>query len=155
MCLWVPENLTLLCEFNQLLVTWEMRWTRFASQKLRELRVSVLGTENYSGGSNTERSKTKSIRKTNVSKFGFQMVKKMGSLGRFIYWNNFFKRPRLAMVRFLNGPDHSKMEQNGPHFIKNHSKTEPFENRTDPYHPKSEHVRYSSPHCIPKAACPI
>ena len=75
--MWVPENLTFLFEFNQLLVTWEMRWTRFASQKLRELRVSVLVTENYSGGSNTERSKTESIRKTNVSKFGFQMVKKM------------------------------------------------------------------------------
>ena len=76
MGLCVPENLTLLFEFDQL-VTWQMRWTRFASQKLRELRVSVLVTENYSGGSNTERSKTESIRKTNVSKFGFQMVKKM------------------------------------------------------------------------------
>ena len=50
----VPENLTLLFEFNQLVVTWEMRWTRSASQKLRELRVSILVTENYSGDLNSE-----------------------------------------------------------------------------------------------------
>ena len=36
---------------------------------------------------------------------------------------------------------------NGGHFVKNHSKTEPFENQTTIDHPNSEHVRNSSPHC--------
>ena len=36
----------------------------------------------------------------------------------------YLKQPRLAMVRFSNGPDHSKTEQNGSHLVL------PFENQT-------------------------
>ena len=44
----------------------------------------------------------------------------MVSLGRFIFKENLYlyiKRPRLAMVWFLDGPEHSKTEQNGRHFV--------------------------------------
>ena len=61
------------------------------------------------------------------------------SLGHFICKENLFiyiQRPMLAMVLFLNGPNHSKAEQNGCHFLTkcwpsctirkpNHSNSEP------------------------------
>ena len=100
----------------------------------------------YSGGSNTEHSNSESIRIPNISKFGFRMLKSSvfecsvfewskkqngcSKLGRFMYIKIYFlyiKRPRLVIVRISNGWDH-----------------EP--NTID--HPKSERVRYSSPHCI-------
>ena len=66
------------------------------------------------------------------------------------YWigpSNLIKRPRLAMVGFSNGQDHSKTEQNGWPF-KNWT---PFENPRDINHPNSERLWYSSPHCIHKS----
>ena len=49
----------------------------------------------YSGGSNSKHSNTESIRKPNVSKFGFRIVRKQNG---------------VHFVLFSNGPDHSKTE---------------------------------------------
>ena len=63
-----------------------------------------------------------------------------------IYFEH-IKRPRLAIVRFSNGPDDSKTEQNGRHFV-----FLPFKIRTLKCSVLGWRsvfqVRYSSPHCI-------
>ena len=63
----------------------------------------------YSGGSNSEHSKTKSIRKPNVSKFGFRMVTVQNG-GHFEQNGGHFEQNGGHFVRFSNGSDHSKTE---------------------------------------------
>ena len=61
----------------------------------------------YSGGSNSEHSNTESIRKPNVSKFGFRMVEKQNG-GHFVRFSNgqpfenrTFQNGRFSLDRFI------------------------------------------------------
>ena len=75
-------------------------------------------------------------------------------LGRFIYKEEIIysniKQPRLAIVWYSNGPDHSKTETKWLTILTkmaDHSKTERY-SKTERHRPSEfERVRNSSPHC--------
>ena len=86
---------------------WDNQTAKYLVFKCLVLECPFFGSPLYSGGSNSEHSNTESIRKPNISKFGFRKVEKQNG-GHFVrfskgqpFENRTFQNGRFSLGSFI------------------------------------------------------